>query len=55
VTYATEDFHLVLLDLHAAAAAVTPLPTLQFAIELCNFNGQTRGQAFDYRDQRATV
>jgi hypothetical protein len=55
MTHAAKNLCLVLLNLHPAAATVTPLPSLQFTIDLRDVNGQARRQAFDNRDQRATV
>jgi hypothetical protein len=51
----TQNFCLVLLDLHAAAATITPLPSLQLVIDLRNVNRHAGRQAFYNRDQRATV
>jgi len=31
------------------------LSPMQFVIDLLDVDGQTSGQTFDYRDQRATV
>jgi hypothetical protein len=55
VTYTTQDFHLVLLNFHSAAAPVTELPSRQFSINPRDIDRQTRRQAFNNRDQRATV
>jgi hypothetical protein len=50
MTYATQNFSLVLLNLHPAAATVAPLPSRQLSINPRSSDRQTRRQTFDYRD-----
>src|SRR6266852_2818309 len=50
-----DDLYAVLLDLHPRAAAIALLSPMQFVIDLLDVDGQTSGQAFDYRDKRATM
>ncbi len=55
MTHAADDLYTVLLDLHPRAAAIALLSPIQFVIDLFDVDGQTCGQAFDYRDECATV
>ena len=55
MTNAAQNLRRVSLDLHPPAAPITPLPPLQFTINLLDINRQTGGQTFNYRDQRASV
>ena len=50
-----ENLDLILLDLHAPAAAITLLTAPELVIDLIDIDRQPGGQAFDNRDQRATV
>ena len=52
---ATKNLDTILLDLHPPAAAIALLPSPQFMIDLIDIYGQTSGQPFNYRDQRATM
>ena len=55
VTHSAENLDPILLDLHARAAAISLLTAPQFMIDLIDVDGQTCGQTFDDRDERATV
>src|SRR5438132_7186000 len=50
-----QDFDLILLDLHARAAAVPLLATPQLVIDFVDIERQTGGQTFNNRDKRATM
>ena len=52
---AAKNLDSVLLDLHSPATAIALLPPPQFMIDLIDIYGQTSGQPFNYRDQRATM
>src|SRR4029077_11668275 len=51
----TQDLRLVLLDLHPATTTIAPLASFEFVIDLIPVDRHTRGQPFNYRDERATV
>src|SRR5205807_8596475 len=55
VANTTENLDMIRLDLHSPAAAIALLPSPQFVVDLIDIYGQTSGQTFDYRDQRATM
>src|SRR5512132_1888167 len=55
MAHAAEDLDAIVLDLHAPAASVALLSAPQFTIEQLNIDRQASGQAFDNRDERATV
>ena len=55
MTHSAENLHDVLLDLHARTAAIALLTTPQLMIDLVDVDGQTRGQTFDDRDERAPM
>jgi hypothetical protein len=50
MAHATKNLHLILLNLHPAAATVTALPSRQFSVNPRSSDRQTRRQTFDYRD-----
>jgi hypothetical protein len=55
MAHAAKNLHAVLLNLHAAATTVAPLPPRQFSVNPAGIDRQTRRQAFNNRDQRPTV
>jgi hypothetical protein len=55
MTDTAKYLHLVLLDLHSPAAAITKLSPVQLVINLLDVNRQTRRQAFDDRNESAAV
>jgi len=55
MTHSTQNLHLVLLDLHAAAATIAPLASLELLVDLPNVHGHARRQTLNNRDQRATM
>jgi hypothetical protein len=55
VPHAAENLDTVRFDLHPRAAAIAQLTSLELMVYLFHVDGHARGQAFDYRDERATV
>jgi hypothetical protein len=55
VTNTAQDLNRILFNLHASAATVAPLSTLQLMIYLLNRYGHAGRQTFNCRDKRASV
>src|SRR5579862_4570626 len=55
VPHPGEKTHLVLLDFHPAAAAITTLPPFQLMIDEFEIDGDMGRKAFDERDQGLTM
>jgi hypothetical protein len=52
---ATENLHLILLDLHSAATAVAPLSALEISVDLIQVYRHAGRQTLKYRDQSAAM
>jgi hypothetical protein len=50
-----QDFGVVALYLHPAAATVTKLPPPQFIVDQFRIDGHSRGQSLNNRDQRPSM